>query len=270
MTLSPATPTGDPGASTPFGKSSSFSEEGLIYDYLLIESPQPSLYVFFSGSVKRAKRPLPIFQRCSWAPMFPGTCLYLADPTLHLHKDLGVAWYMGIGDQDPLTVYSKLIIQIAQKKSIPESEIYLYGSSAGGFAALRITRFLPKATAIAINPQTQLPSYHGSHFAQALASCASGIQKHQAGRLLKSRVDVLYDIDHLRHTPVVYAQNIWDRHHFTQHFSPLVKALDLEISTGYSSPSFRTVFFDEPGGHRKAEPKQLVQHLLQQAKSINR
>lgn len=56
---------------------------GLTYD--LLWSPKPGakrLFVLFSGDAMRSKNNPPVFQRWSWAPQFPGHCLYVSDPTL--------------------------------------------------------------------------------------------------------------------------------------------------------------------------------------------
>lgn len=60
------------------------------------------LFVLFSGNAMRSKNDPPVFQRWSWSKHFPGSCLYVSDPSLYLSKDIGLAWYSGADTFDPL------------------------------------------------------------------------------------------------------------------------------------------------------------------------
>ena len=51
------------------------------------------------------------------------------------------------------------INSIAEKMQVLQQDIYLYGSSGGGTAAIEISRFLEKSNVIAINPQLDMDHY---------------------------------------------------------------------------------------------------------------
>jgi hypothetical protein len=110
---------------------------GFQFDYLYQPSIHKRLFVFFSGSAQRSKINPPVFQRWSWAHLFPGHCLYVSDPSLFLNDKLGLAWYSGTSGFDPMPIIAQEVKNLALSLDINESSIFSYGSSGGGFAALR-------------------------------------------------------------------------------------------------------------------------------------
>lgn len=90
---------------------------------------------------------------------FPGHVLCVADPTLELQNDTQLGWYIGIDEHDASEELSKLIQHFAVALGIPEEKIIIWGSSGGGFSALALASRIEKATAVAINPQTEIFAY---------------------------------------------------------------------------------------------------------------
>ena len=114
------------------------------------------LFVLFSGNAMRSRNDPPVFQRWSWASHFPGSCLYVSDPSLYLHPDLGLAWYSGTEKFDPMPSILQRALDIAAQSGVPRKNIFSYGSSGGGFAALRFAAITEGIGAISVNPQIQI------------------------------------------------------------------------------------------------------------------
>ena len=84
---------------------------------------------------------------------------------------MGLAWYVGTSDHDHFDVIGEIIVSFADKLGIKHKDIVSYGSSGGGFAAIRLSLFLPSITAIAINPQTEITQYERKNVEKYLEVC---------------------------------------------------------------------------------------------------
>ncbi|MDE5832717.1 MAG: hypothetical protein K2H64_07010 [Desulfovibrio sp.] len=130
--------------------------KGLVWDYLWAPKPgSAKLYVVFSAS-KLAADPWPVYRRHSWHRMFDGHVLYLSEPLFSLYPDLLMAWYLGLPALD-LYPYIAVMATAIARECVAE-EIFSYGSSSGGLAALKFAEYA-KAKAIAINPQIFLDRF---------------------------------------------------------------------------------------------------------------
>ena len=76
---------------------------------------QQPLFVMLSAAIDRSKQTLPVFNRWTWADKFPGHVLYVADPTLELHDDMILGWYIGTAEHDASEELSKLIRRFARR-----------------------------------------------------------------------------------------------------------------------------------------------------------
>ena len=237
--------------------------DGMCYD--LLWKPVPSarrLFVFFSGDALRDKNDPPVFQRWSWANLFPGHCLFISDPSLYLDPRLGLAWYAGTLNADPMQIIADLITQIATQCGIPPHEVYSYGSSGGGFAALRLLTFLPDAAAIAINPQTDINAYKSGSIYQYYKICFCGLNKSQMMEQFPNKISLLAAIDRLRGKRIVIAQNTQDQHHLDDHFKPFCAAISVPADHAPGDPRLRRILFNLSGGHTKAEDIATFQQIL--------
>lgn len=125
-------------------------------------SPKPgasALVVLFHGAIQRTKRKIPSFM-----PFRSGVTgqmahqLSVADPTLHLHPRLSLAWYAGAPGlllQNLLPPFFRSLHDALQV----ERTVFM-GSSGGGFAALNYSWHLPGSLAVVQVPQTNAYTYH--------------------------------------------------------------------------------------------------------------
>lgn len=240
--------------------------EGFKFDFLWHPSQLPDsnrLFVMFSGDAMRNKYDPPVFQRWSWGPFFPGHCLFVADPSLHLHERLGLAWYGGTNRFDPMPHVALKIQAICDQLGIAARDVYSYGSSGGGFAAIRMLNFCPEAGAIAINPQTCITDYERSSTERYLQVCfhtedrATGLSRYP------KRLDLKASADTLKERRIMLIQNTMDEHHYEEHYKPFCAALGTgEDHAPDASPMHRILFAHE-GGHKKAESQDVFDTTMQ-------
>ncbi|GGL78985.1 glycosyltransferase [Wenxinia marina] len=230
------------------------THEGWRYDLLF--SPKAGadrLFVFFSGNAMRKKYNPPVFQRWKWAPAMPGHCLYISDPTILLDDALGLAWYCGTPDHDPQDRIAALIREIAMAQGVAPEGITTYGSSGGGFAALRILPALPGASAIAINPQIDVTRYQTKNVEQ-YTGIAIGTRDRAEALARMPRLSLLNRTEALAGRRIAYLQNTLDLHHMSAHYR-----LFREEMQRLGSRTFHPVLFTAEGGHGAAEtPEAMV------------
>lgn len=212
------------------------------------------VFVFLSGDALRSKNDPPVFQRWSWAEHVPGHCIYISDPSLYLDPSLGLAWYAGTRDYDPLVKIAAAIKDVVMHLGLSLADVVAYGSSGGGFAALRLALFLDDISVITINPQTDITLFETKGVEKYLRLCWQKINRQQAREHHFERMSVVYHAKEgrYRRRKIVYLQNTMDTHHVEKHFKPFCKALNVEPQP-LRSETINIVLFEHEGGHGKAE-----------------
>jgi len=221
------------------------------------------LFVLFSGDAMRNRYEPPVFQRWTWARHFPGHCLYVSDPTLHLHDDYSLTWYGGHAAADPLVEIAQTVIQIAETRGVALQNVCFYGSSGGGFAAIRSLDLVPEASAVCINPQTDITAYERrTPLDKLLRHSFEGFDRETILTAFPGRFSILEGASErftARH--IIYVQNVLDTHHLAEHCQPFLSGLGLpmpdldrtESVTTALSPHLHLITFSHEGGHKKAE-----------------
>lgn len=244
----------------------SFVAEGLEHDFLFSSAANDRLFVFLSGDAPRHKFQPPVFQRWSWAKTVPGHFLAISDPVLKLSEDIGLGWYIGTDDLDPTETLVSLIARVASSVGVTPQDIYFYGSSGGGFAALRLAARTPGSTAIVINPQIVVTDYTSRGVQRFLDRHFGGLNPSEAIRAYPNRFSVLPQCGELsERNNVLYVQNTLDNHHFKTHFKPFAAGAGLSESNAHRAKRAEVMFFEEPAGHSKAEPREMVPAIISRA-----
>lgn len=239
------------------------------HDFIFNKSSHENdLFVLLSGYADRERLQPPVFQRWSWASYFPGHCLYIADPALKLSPTVGLAWYAGTNTLDILPEVARIIHAVSGKLGLGERNVTLYASSGGGFAALKLLRLLPQATAVAINPQTEITRYNSRHVDIYLDQFFGGMSREDALERYPDKLSLMHEADFISSRRVVYAQNLRDGHHVRNHFKPFCRLSGIATGQEVQEGNFRTVLFDSSGGHAKGEPPELLPVLLENARGV--
>lgn len=239
-----------------------FDHGGFRFDFLWHPNPAADrLFVLFSGDAMRRKFDPPLFQRWTWASYFPGHCLYVSDPSIYLASNLGLAWYSGTSAFDPLPVIADVVDQLVPKLEIPCNRIWTYGSSGGGFAALRMLDFIKNAGAVCVNPQTSIVAYESKSVERYLNTCFNGRDRVKALSDFPDRMSLLEQPKRFKDRSVIYVQNTLDTHHVAEHYAPFCAAMDTAPAAGYAEKNtayyhdatFCSIVFSHSAGHAKAE-----------------
>ncbi len=235
------------------------------FDFLWQPKPDSNrLFLIFSGDAMRKKNDPPVFQRWSWAPYFPGNCLFVSDPALYISEKIGLAWYSGVRRCDFLKVISVLVDEVIETLRIDVQNVYSYGSSGGGFAALRLACFSTNVKPIAINPQTQICQYEYRSVERYLQKCLNVQSRHDGELLFSERLNLCNHSSLLSERRIFYIQNVLDTHHVDVHYKPFCESMGVSTEHDLEHPTFKRYHFSHPDGHRKAETREVFIELMTQ------
>lgn len=192
--------------------------------------------VFFHPAVVRAK--FPVFIGGGVSEALPTNRIFISDPSLYLNDDLRLAWYAGSHRQDKL----QWAIRGMLRSLIPAGQrVVMFGASGGGFAALYYAAHFPGATAVPINPQTNLANY-----TRGAVDLYGRLAWNLTGINLVERIPAVTDLVSLYRQPrdarVFYIQNKNDSTHMDGHFDPFMDSLP-------EGHSVHPVIIDGPEGH---------------------
>lgn len=242
---------------------------GSRFECLFIRKPADRLFVVLHGARDPRAHAIPIFRRWSWHEMFPGSVLYVSDPTLELdpeHMQLG--WYLGRRENDPLDGLTQLVAGLAERLGLATRQVIAYGSSGGGFAALMLAARLGDATAVSINGQSNILKYHRKFVNRALELVFDC--KNPAGLAPEEmrRMDAIAAFSRAHKARCLYVQNIRDEPHFNNHYLPFCRALKAPEDGGVDETGrICTLLFDDPNGHG-GEPKAIAPVILKLATDV--
>ncbi|GGE75207.1 hypothetical protein GGR41_000357 [Paenalcaligenes hominis] len=125
------------------------------------KSPTSKLAIFFPGAYNREKGAVQ-YQRFSWLVDYSSAmhCISLSDPTINEENDISTGWFQGRrGEFCPVTAVPELINKIKAMLGIVNIEVFFFGSSAGGFSALKASEYVDNIIVVVINPQVYLARY---------------------------------------------------------------------------------------------------------------
>lgn len=210
------------------------------------------LYVLLAAAINRASAVLPVFNRWKWAAKFPGHVLCIADPSLYLAPDYALGWYVGTRSIDVTEKLAWMVSAVAARLYVPNDNIVFYGSSGGGFAAMMAAVRLHGSTAVAINPQARIFSYHIRRVVETFRKVAFPELDWEAIELQHGhRVDVVRALEQVGvRVRVIYAQNTLDHQHFDYHFEYVRSRVSNSSNIGFES-----LLYTHPSGHASETPE---------------
>lgn len=190
------------------------------------------LVVFFPGAhaIGHVK---PKFQRRKYFDELPYNCVSLFDPTLFLEEDLSLGWFQGGGEIPHFERVKILLVELAKELAIPEENILLFGSSAGGIPAIKVSESIPKCNVFVANPQTDVRKYFELQVSKLIEHIAMN------GGLTEGQKAALTVVGTRSSARVIYAQNVQDQFHLVHHFQEFRER----------RPDFEYIMYDHPTGH---------------------
>lgn len=210
----------------PVGKSTtSFIQSTIPFSFYLDRKKcTDSLMVLLPGAVNRSKGCID-FQRHSWSSEFDSHVMSISDPTIEQSNDLSIGWFQYKNGLDCITALKELILKVASSLKVHSKDITLFGSSAGGFTAMKLGEMLKDSDVVAINPQIYLNQYTRSHF-EAMANYSYGSLEIESN---SNKFHERIEIDALslskRNRPTFIVQNKLDVKHFERHLKRFMKII---------------------------------------------
>lgn len=216
---------------------------------------QKKHYIFFNGALPKDVRRYPTFNRHSWAQKLDSNILNIYDSSLNFDQDYRLGWYYGTHKKPLSADISSIIKCLKEQRSLQNHDLIFYGSSGGGWAALKYSSLFPGSLAVAINPQTEILKYQFETSVQKfLFHSYPNMERHhiEAISLTDLRIDPSSFIkaEHERKSKFIIAQNIVDEHHYLHHYLPFWKNFSQNPEGGWDIQKHNySIVYDHPSGH---------------------
>ncbi|MFD1847841.1 hypothetical protein [Arthrobacter flavus] len=217
-------------------------DAGLDLDFLYEPESSSTLVVVLHGALGRNKFVLPRFEWRSTLQNVRASKLYLSDSTVSQSANLEIGWYFGQQKDDLVERYSALVRHIKVIGSY--QRVLFVGSSAGGFAALSMSRKIADSCAVAFSPQTTIAAYHPGHvrkFSDVVFPNFGSFDRIERDFGMRINLRRLYDgtenLNYFR-----FVQNIGDPFHYEGHYVPFALAQGVSPEGAGPTPSGRGRF----------------------------
>lgn len=186
------------------------------FDFIFEKRGSKTLFVSFSAAAGPEKTTYPIFsgKKLGESPLVDW--LAIADAAQASPEGVKTSWHLGTKRLPTTEIIVALIKRLKMKFGY--DNIVLFGSSAGGFAALNIGRQIPDSTTVVMNPRTELTT-QPTTFNEFVAFAQGG--KDELSDVEKS-MSLAYSYPNGNR--IVYIQNKEDEYYYRCHFTPFIEA----------------------------------------------
>jgi len=225
-------------------------------------SENKRLLVFLNGALSNKSR-YPLYNRISWQEKFNSDCLYIYDSSLSQDHSYLLAWYVGNSQNILYQEIIRLIRKARDDLGFHNNQIVFYGSSGGGFAALKLAEYFKESTAVAINPQIEIFNYGNKN---AVDNFIRFTFNKIPPNLIKDKYQKWIKIDpnafRCGSSKFIYVQNIVDGEHYRVHLKPFWKHFSKNIESGFDDSNHnQLIIYDHPSGHA-GEPPEVLEKIL--------
>ncbi|OIQ25373.1 hypothetical protein [uncultured Vibrio sp.] len=212
--------------------------------------------VFSPGYLDRNSYEHPYFQRMKWLDELEGSGLIITDPTLSLHRDIGIAWFQGSKKRFAIFDIAKIVERFRNYLTLKNENVLFFGSSAGGFASMMLAALMKGSCCVVNNPQTDIFEFREPFLSDMLNRCYSGLDYLDISNSYLPRFSVSEFMLVNRNIPkCIYLQNVSDKEHYEKHFLPFIGKIG-EMSSGNDSLELSNLtvrlYKDEVAGHNPA------------------
>lgn len=226
-------------------------------------------YVLFNGALNRGFTVYPTFARHSWQDKINANMLNIYDSTITRTQDYVLGWYQGSANMPLEKDITAIINSLKRKCGMFNKDLVFYGSSGGGWAALKFASIFKGSYAVAINPQIEILKYHFKAAVDAfLLNSYGGLSQEQAkkkyGRRLAidpSGFVVNSQLQRDAQSRFIIAQNLVDKPHYVEHFLPFWANFSQMQKDGWDDHHHNySIIYDHPSGHG-AEPPEIFKKI---------
>ncbi|MHA7271801.1 hypothetical protein ACX80Z_00045 [Arthrobacter sp. TMT4-20] len=198
--------------------------------------------LFTPGRFDRAK-PVPAFQRSSYAESMDHNVVSMFDPMLFMNRDINLGWYVGNRSHHYAEWLSILVERMVTQIKIDSARIVIYASSGGGIPAIKIGTRNPGVKIYCSNIQVDVRAYYKKTFNKMIEVAYPGMSERDVSEKFSSHLTCIdWDGDF----SLTYAQNLYDDFHLQNHFVPYRNEY---MGTGGRRKVQFLVYEDEESGH---------------------
>ncbi|MGH7183771.1 MAG: hypothetical protein ACREJN_17595, partial [Nitrospiraceae bacterium] len=140
--------------SVPIGE---FDGRQINYDFLLTARPGTVLLCHFHGNAPREGTHLPFFTGLGVTNSIASSRFIPSDPVLAIDASLSLAWHFGCEGIRLQAITVSIVKKLQTILFAPR--VVAWGSSGGGFAAIRVAKEIQNSIALPWNPQTDIMKY---------------------------------------------------------------------------------------------------------------
>lgn len=202
---------------------------GVEFKFLLQKKNSDYLYVFLNGAAGFESDEKSKYRRWSWGNLVDANILNILDPMYFKYDNLPIGWYYGEKNLDYRQLMAELIKKIADKLGVVHSKIVLYGSSAGGTAALYSAHYIPGCTVVALNPQVRLWKHEWHEEFKKIVGIDSEDED------VFHRNDIAWHIDNSKDCKFMFIVNCRSRRDFNWQLIPLAQRYNFVVNYGLNN-----------------------------------
>lgn len=230
--------------------------------------------VLFNGALSK-KTNYYTYHRVTWINKFKANMLNIYDSTLSLRQDFTLGWYQGKLNDRLMPYIFEIIEKLKKDNNLNNSDLIFYGSSGGGWTALKFAEYFKGSVAVAINPQINILDYHSSKARKMILE--HSFNKNSEEYVRKNFSNDI-EIDAKKFIPsnedsrdnfsrFILVQNIQDPHHFNSHFSPFWAKFSDSVTSGWDKFNHNyAIVYDHVSGHA-AEPDEIFDLIMNKLNS---
>lgn len=226
------------------------NHRGLPIDVYYDPRDYPATTVFFNAAITNPKLSYPFFSGAGISEDLPTNRIHIHDPSLYMDARLKLAWYAGSRRQSDL---QSAISQVLRALVSDDHRIVTSGSSGGGFAAMYYATKFRHATAVPVNPQTNVARYNPQIVAR-YAELAWGVTGSDPTARIPAELDLGEVYSQRVPNRTWYVQNTGDIGHLAGHMRPFLDVV-------HEDNDVETILVDAGSGH-VPPPKSLIIEVL--------
>lgn len=230
--------------------------------------------IFLNGAMKPNFDVYPLYHRHTWGSKFQMNSLNIYDASLNLSQDYLLAWYQGVQANPLFLAIDNIINQLKNKLNLKNSELVFYGSSGGGWTALKLAEHFPGSLAVAVNPQISVLDYGIKTAVNKFLSVTYNDDnidsiRDKYGSLLTINHDCFKQTNTEVSSQFLLVQNIQDTHHYNDHFLKFWGNFVKDPKkTGWDDQSHNyTILYDHPSGHG-VETVEVIEEIINQLNNM--
>lgn len=233
---------------------------GLPIDLLVEDRGASTTLIALHAAAPDHVTTLPVFSGRGLAAATGVNLLAIADPSLAMHPDLKLGWYLGNRPQGRFRTLSTPIIKHVLEQ-LGSTRTVFFGASGGGFAAGELSQNFPESLALLCNPRLDFRMQPRAPVREYLVHCHSAVSRTPQLRIRAEFVPTALDSE-WNGSPantIAIIQNTGDRMYHYHQFLPFAQR-------HADDPSVLHLLRDDGEGHRhvpRAELERVITGLAE-------